>query len=281
MLVKKNVKNTDVREQEKDSNSQNVNIFTFTKNPFVSTRGFLLYYNSMEEKDYFVLYTPNDMQKAYALFNENFSKNEIFEVLNSTDDIKKQVCLIKLQSIACQEDADILVSVLTGQHGPVREICSFKINEFLKREEYRCFFVGDKIREILLNGLNDIIPTVVRNIIEVIKYVPNQEKVRYEIQKRILSLDEYDDEDKNLSNHEITKKTFKLYWYLEALSEIAQECQSNEMFEKIIEATYNHEDYTIREKVAKILSCITGFEDIKNKLKTDINPYVFSKLTNI
>ncbi|MGN0014446.1 MAG: hypothetical protein ACI37T_03410 [Candidatus Gastranaerophilaceae bacterium] len=235
----------------------------------------------MKEKDYFVLYTPDDMLKAYELLSENFSKNEIFEVLNSSDDIKKQVCLIKLQSISCQEDADILVSVLTGQHGPVREICSFKINEFLKREEYRCFFSGDKTREILLNGLNDIIPTVARNIIEVIKLVPNQEKIRYEIEKRILSLDEEDIIDDNLSNHEITKKTFKLYWYLEALSEIAQECQDDEMFLKIIQTTYKHEDYTIREKVAKILSCISGFEGIRNELKADVNPYVFSKLNHI
>ena len=234
----------------------------------------------MEEKDYFVLYTPDDMQKAYELFNENFSKNDIFEVLKSADDIKKQVCLIKLLSISCQEDADILVSVLTGQHGPVREICSFKINEFLKREEYRCFFSGDKTREILLNGLNDIIPTVARNIIEVVKFIPNQEKIRCEIEKRILALDEESNRYDDLSNHEITKKTFKLYWYLEALSEIAQDCQSDKMFKNIIEKTYNHEDYTIREKVAKILSCLAGFEDIKKKLKTDINPYVFSKLTN-
>lgn len=235
----------------------------------------------MEEKDYFVLYTPDDMQKAYELFNENFSKNDIFEVLKSADDIKKQVCLIKLLSISCQEDADILVSVLTGQHGPVREICSFKINEFLKREEYRCFFSGDKTREILLNGLNDIIPTVARNIIEVVKFIPNQEKIRCEIEKRILALDEESNRDDDLSNHEITKKTFKLYWYLEALSEIAQDCQRDKMFKNIIEKTYNHEDYTIREKVAKILSCIVGFEDIKENLKTDINPYVFSKFIDI
>lgn len=241
----------------------------------------MLYYNIMEEKDYFVLYTPDDMQKAYGLFNENFSKNDIFEVLKSSDDIKKQVCLIKLQSISCQEDADILVSVLTGQHGPVREICSFKINEFLKREDFRCFFSGDITREILLNGLNDIIPTVARNIIEVVKFIPNQEKIRCEIEKRILALDEESNRDDNLSNHEITKKVFKLYWYLEALSEIAQDCQYDKMFEKIIEKTYRHEDYTIREKVAKILSCLTGFENIKKELKTDINPYVFSKLTNM
>lgn len=230
------------------------------------------------EKEYFVLYTPDDMNKAYELFDYNFSKSEIFDILKSDDDIKKQVCLIKLKTINSQEEAKLLVSVLTGQHGPVREICSFKINEFLKIEEDREFFCGNEVRDILLNGLNDIIPTVARNILEVIKFLPEQEKVRNSLEKRIINLFDMPEEIESLSNHEIIKKTFKLYWYLETLAEIAPMCQNDDDFHEIIKNTYCHEDYTIREKVAKILSQVDGFDEFKAALKKDTNPYVFSKL---
>lgn len=235
-------------------------------------------YDLFMEKDYFVLYTPEDMLKAYKLFDIDFSKSEIFETLRGQDDIKKQVCLIKLKSIDTKEEAENLAAVLTGQHGPVREICSFKINEFLKNEKYRKLFNSDNIREIMLNGLNDIIPTVARNILEVIKFLPEQDKVRFALESRILELDNIEEDIPPLSNHEITKKTFKLYWYLETLAEIAEECKKDEQFIKIIEKTYNHEDYTIREKVAKILAKIDGFKEFKDFLKNDTNPYVFSKL---
>lgn len=230
------------------------------------------------EKEYFVLYTPNEMNLAYDLFDDEFSKEQILNVLQSDDDIKKQVCLIKLQDISSNEEAKILVSVLTGQSGPVREICSAKINDFLKNEEMRDFFAGEEIREILMNGLNDIIPTVARNILEVIKFVPDLESVKRELLQRILDIDEEKEDVEALSNHEIIKQTFKLYWYLETLAEIADFCQNDEAFGEVIARYHSHSDYTIREKVAKILARVNGFEKYKDILKNDENPYVFSKL---
>lgn len=226
------------------------------------------------EKEYFVLYTPEDMNKAYSLMERDFSREEIFDALSNEDDIKKQVSLIKLDGIFSKIEADKLVSVLTGQHGPVREICSAKINEFLKNEDVRKYFSGSKVREIFLNALNDIIPTVARNILEVIKFLPEQDIVQNALFDRILELDNYVEDETLLSNHEIIKKTFKLYWYLETLAEFAKEVENNEKFAKIIEKTYNHEDYTIREKISKILSKVNGFAEYKEMLKNDTNPYV-------
>lgn len=226
------------------------------------------------EKEYFVLYTPEEMNKAYSLIEKDFSRTQIFDVIKGFDDISKQVALIKLDDVQSEEEAIILTSVLTGQHGPVREICSAKINQFLKNEDSRHFFYGEDIREILLNALNDIIPTVARNILEVIKYLPERELVQNALMTRILALDEYEEDETALSNHEIIKKTFKLYWYLETLAEFAEEIQNEEKFAKIIEKTYNHEDYTIREKVSKILSKVNGYNRFKEMLKNDTNPYV-------
>lgn len=203
-----------------------------------------------------------------------FPRDEIFAALSGDDDIKKQIALIKLDGVKSVDEAKMLTSVLTGQHGPVREICSFRINEFLKDENEREYFCGSDLREIFLNALNDIIPTVARNILEVIKFLPEQEIVQEALLDRILALDDYVEDETLLSNHEIIKKTFKLYWYLETLAEFAKEVEYREKFAKVIEKSYNHEDYTIREKVSKILSKVNDFAEYKNMLKNDTNPYV-------
>lgn len=203
-----------------------------------------------------------------------FPRDEIFAALSGDDDIKKQIALIKLDGVKSVDEAKMLTSVLTGQHGPVREICSFRINEFLKDENEREYFCGADLREIFLNALNDIIPTVARNILEVIKFLPEQEVVQEALLDRILTLDDYVEDETLLSNHEIIKKTFKLYWYLETLAEFAKEVEYREKFAKVIEKSYNHEDYTIREKVSKILSKVNDFAKYKDMLKNDTNPYV-------
>lgn len=226
------------------------------------------------EKEYFVLYTPDEMNKAYSLMEKDFSREEIFDALSGDDDIKKQLALIKLDGIKSSDEAMKLSSVLTGQHGPVREICSAKINEFIRNKDCREYFVGDEIKEIFLNALNDIIPTVARNILEVIKFLPGVEKVQTALLDRILELDNYVEDEQLLSNHEIIKKTFKLYWYLETLAEFAKDLEQNEKFSQIIDKNYCHEDYTIREKISKILSKVNGFEQYKQMLTNDTNPYV-------
>lgn len=226
------------------------------------------------DKEYFVLYTPEEMNKAYSLMESDFSRDEIFDALKSDDDIKKQIALIKLDRVNSKEEARLLTSLLTGQHGPVREICSVKINDFIKNKNCQEYFEGEEIREIFLNALNDIIPTVARNILEVIKFLPSQNIVQNALLDRIIALDTYIEDTEKLSNHEIIKKTFRLYWYLEALAEFASDIENSDKLAKIVEANYNHEDYTIREKVSKILSGVHNFTEYKEILKNDTNPYV-------
>ncbi|MCR5260789.1 MAG: hypothetical protein K6C94_03015 [Candidatus Gastranaerophilales bacterium] len=227
------------------------------------------------EKEYFVLYTPQEMNKAYSLLSETITDEEITNLLINGDDIDRQAALLHLNKISSKQQADILLSLLTGQHGPVREICSAKINEFLRTEDMRKYFYGDKTLQILLNSLNDIIPTVVRNILEVIRFLPEKKVFCDLLLDRILALRDCQEEMEVLSNHEITKRTFKLYWYMEALAEITGETEDLSKLEQIIEFTYQDENYTIREKAAKILAGIDGFERYKEVLSKDKNPYVF------
>lgn len=228
-------------------------------------------------KEYFVLYTPDVLEKTYELLQKDFSRNDIFTALKSDNDTIKQVALFKLEDIKNKEEAENLTNILTGQSGPVREICSFKINEFLSNEQSCRFFNSEEITEQLLNALNDIIPSVARNIINVILFIPNKKEFLDKLMKRIIDIDLTQENSATLSNHEISKNTFKLYWYMEALSELLKdktlEYDENSMNE-ILKKSYNYEDYTIREKAAKILFRIKGFDKYRKQLQEDINPYV-------
>ena len=230
------------------------------------------------EKEYFVLYTPQEMNRAYSLLSENFTDEEIINILINGDDIDRQAALLHLDRITSQAQAEILLSLLTGQHGPVREICSARINDFMHDEAMRKYFCGEKTLKILLDALNDIIPTVVRNILEVTKFLPEKKVFCKALTDRILALKDCQEEMEVLSNHEISKRTFKLYWYLEALAELTDEIDDKEKLEQIMEFVYQDENYTIREKAAKILSRIDGFEKYKTVLSQDKNPYVFFNL---
>ena len=232
-------------------------------------------------KEYFVLYTPDDMNRAYELFAEKFSHEEIFDVLKDSDDIKKQVCLLNLDKINSAEEAKILVSVLTGQHGPVREICSAKINEFLKNSEFIKFFDDEQISKTILDALNDIIPTVARNISEVINLFPQKEYLKEKLYERISEVANCPFDEMPSGKHEISRTNFKLYWYLDALYYLTNEDDNSEILCEIIKKSYNHEDYTIREKVAALLSKLNGFDEFKKVLLKDENPYVARNLQNM
>lgn len=232
-------------------------------------------------KEYFVLYTPDDMNRAYELFEEDFTHEEILDVLKGSDDIKKQVCLLNLDRINSTGEAKILVSVLTGQHGPVREICSSKINEFVKNPQLRQYFDDEQISKTILDALNDIIPTVARNISEVINLFPQNEYLKNKLSERITEVQNCPYEEMPSGKHEISRTNFKLYWYLDALYYLINEDDNLEILREIIEKSYKHEDYTIREKVAALLSKLKGFAEFKEVLLKDENPYVVRNLQNM
>ena len=50
---------------------------------------------------------------------------------------------------------------------------------------------------------------------------------------------------------------------------------------EIIEKAYLHSDYTIREKVACLLSELKGYEKYKTVLKNDENPYVVRNIRDM
>ena len=76
--------------------------------------------------------------------------------------------------------------------------------------------------------------------------------------------------------YKINKEVFKLYWCLETVY-LFWDKMDFDFLKQIILRSKNVQEYTIREKAAKILSC--GFEDVElsaaqEELRSDNNYYV-------
>ena len=76
--------------------------------------------------------------------------------------------------------------------------------------------------------------------------------------------------------YKINKEVFKLYWYLETIYEFFNLIKDEDLI-KIIAITKNIEEYTIREKSAKILTNNLKndkLKEFKKELQGDKNYYV-------
>ena len=76
--------------------------------------------------------------------------------------------------------------------------------------------------------------------------------------------------------YKVNKEVFKLYWYLETISQFAEFVQETQLKE-ILNITKSINEYTIREKTAKILTHkfeAEEFAKMRELLKNDTNYYV-------
>ena len=215
---------------------------------------------------------------AYDYCNCNFSYGDIIEILKSNDDIKKQLALIELKSINSQTDANILVFNLTQHSGPIRETTSFKILDLILKQEYRKYFQTEDILKTFVKSITDINPSVSRNAVEIIKYVDDVNYLYNEILKEInITLSNIDETTTNKSYVQ-NKKNFNLYWNLEAITSIGDNINPCEKLLDILIRTANSNDYTIREKTAKVASLFVEknyrFSEVLALLKNYKNVYV-------
>ena len=80
--------------------------------------------------------SANNSELACQLCKQNFSHDEITQALKDESIIKKQACILALNELKSQEDANLLIDNLTGQDGRIREVTAFKINELIKTHPY-------------------------------------------------------------------------------------------------------------------------------------------------
>ncbi len=209
---------------------------------------------------------------------QNHSHEELLGFLKNGNIYQKQFGALEIKELKSKNDAEILVSNLIGQDGKIREAVAFKINELAKNKDYIKFFIDENIFKTLLCGIMDINGNVCRNIVGC-ELFHNKDFRIFLCENLPEKIDEILKVIRNLSKDEkqykISKRNFQLYWSLEALFEIIDEIDL-EKIKKIFFETSDFEDYTIREKTAKILTKVDSpfFAELKEKLKNDENYYV-------
>ena len=229
------------------------------------------YYENLEE----------NFTQAMKLFETEQTHEELLEYLKSGNITQRQISAIKFEKISNSQDADILTDNLTGQDGKIREAVSVKIADFTANIEYRDFFKSEQNYQKFLDALTDINGNICRNILKVIDNFVQEDDFRCFFIPRLLELTN-DLADKVLSfgnqdgKYKVNKDSFKLYWCLEAIYVLAQKIELEELT-KILKKAKSVQDYTIREKVAKILTfeiSSTELDKIRAELKNDDNYYV-------
>lgn len=217
-------------------------------------------------------------ETAYNNCQKKFTHSEIIQLLKSSDDIAKQACILNMDRINDNEEAELLIQNLTDQSTPIRETCAFKINQFMNNEELNKFFQSGKIIDIFIKAITDVNPTVARNIIEIIDKIEDKEYFQTKLYEKIFEILEELKDFIGMKNYLLNKKTFNLYWCLESIAKMSEYIMSDARLYEILNLSSKFNDYTIREKTAKILSLTknydSDFKEIINTLKNDDNLYV-------
>lgn len=219
--------------------------------------------------------------QALNLYETNHSHKELLELLKNGNIVEKHIAALKLDTIIDYDDAEILLSNLTGQDGKIREVISMRLNEFMANPELIKFFNADKNYNIFSEGIIDINANICRNVISAISNLKNNDKFCSVFCTKLIDmtnklLNKIEQFDFQEGKYKINKEVFKLYWCLETIYEFKEKIDFYAL-KQIILRSKSIPEYTIREKVAKILTKNYIDKDlikVKEDLKNDSNYYV-------
>lgn len=252
-------------------------MISYIKTIFQSISLVFVLYFSCSQQGGTILVSDNNInfEKALKLSEENFSYSELINLLKSSSIVEKQFAILNLEEIKTKADGELLCSNLTGQDGKIREVVSFKLSELFENPKFAKILSNENNFEIMLNGLMDINGNVCRNILEIDNDDFNKYLSKNLISKIYLILDDISKLDFDDKQYVISKRNFQLYWALEGLCKILNLVKFDEI-KDILRTCAGFEDYTIKEKTAKIVSKLEGNDlvEIKNLLKQNSNYYV-------
>lgn len=222
-----------------------------------------------------------NFNNAISLFEREISQDELLKMLEDGNIVQKQISALKLSEINSVKEAQILTKNLVGQDGKIREAVSLKINELIQNPQFASYFHNKTIYDTFLEAVIDVNSNVCRNILSAISiFKTNSEFCSYFTQNLITLTNKLADKVSKFNfqdgKYKVNKEVFKLYWCLEAIFEFADFIKI-EILKEIIKKTKDIDEYTIREKTAKILT--KNFDDeylksVKSDLKNDKNYYV-------
>ena len=229
------------------------------------------YYETLDE----------NFKQALNLCENNYSNSELLEFLKSGNIVQKQLSALKLETINSQKEAQILVSNLVGQDGKIREAVSLRLNEFMSNPKTLEYFETPENYQIFLAAIIDINGNICRNVIGAISHLKNNANFCNQFCQELVILTKdllgkIEKDDFFEGKYKVNKEVFKLYWCLETIYVFWDKIKFEDLKE-IILRTKDIQEYTIREKAAKILT--RSFSDpellkAKEALKNDSNYYV-------
>lgn len=224
-----------------------------------------------------------NFEQALEMSDKKFSHIELIDMLKFGNIPEKQIAALKLERLDSQDEANILVSNLTGCDGKIREAVALKIkNLVLENSGYIKYF---NQAEAFADASIDINGNICRLVIDSVENLKKSDDFSKRYIARILKftneafkeLDSFIFRDKK---YVINKQLFKLYWCLEALKHFAKDLQL-ESLKPILERACIEREYTIREKVAQIIVLLQDdrLTELKSKLQNDENYYVRNVFT--
>ena len=229
------------------------------------------YYETLDE----------NFTQALNLFEKDFTHDELISLLKDGNIVQKQISALRLDGIISSYDADVLVSNLTGQDGKVREAVSLRLNEFMSNPSMLVYFKSTKSYDIFLDAVIDINANICRNVISAISNLKSDDSFCENFCPKLVSLtnillDKVNEFDFMQGKYKVNKEVFKLYWCLETIFVFWDKLKFSDLKQILLKAK-DVEEYTIREKAAKILT--KNFDDIelinaKKQLENDSNYYV-------
>lgn len=218
-----------------------------------------------------------DFNTVLKIYESDYSHEELMQFIKEGNIAQKQAAILKLDKIYSCQDAEIIIQNLIQCDGKIREAISFRLPQFFKEEPQ--FFVNS--HDILLEAIVDINGNICRNTIAALEFLKPYDGFTEVFSNKLLDkipnvLNKVKNFDIQDGKYKINKDTFKLYWYLECLNEFSQFIPI-ENLKQILKDSACINDYTIREKTAKILTKISSDVEllkIRKQLQNDENYYV-------
>lgn len=222
-----------------------------------------------------------DFNSAVALCEKDFSHEELVSLLKNGTVIERQYGALNLDCVKNEDEAKVLLSNLVGVDGKIREVVALKIFELTKKSP-DLFFPKENF-ETFSNATIDIDGNVCRLAIASACNLKNNEDFSIYYAESMIkiietALDEISKFTFRDKKYKINKQIFKIYWCLEALIDFYPFVKENEL-QDILEKCSDLQEYTVREKCAKILCHCRLNSDMQilfDKLKNDENYYVRS-----
>lgn len=218
----------------------------------------------------------SNFDDSFKFFERELTQEELYAFLKTGNLAEKQLACIRIEKCTSEEEAQILMENLTGIDGKVREAVSFKLRSFTAQRPE--LFLKKEFYDIFLEAIIDINGNICRNVITSLETLKNNpefciyfiEKIANNAQNVLQKIENFNYKDRKYVTN---KEVFKLYWYLETLS-IFKALPEEKILPLLVRSA-KIEEYTIREKIAALLSKLPphAAENFKG-LNYDNNFYV-------